>query len=231
MFPSTTAYSYVIGFYGGIGFYFLGGLYLGIGLYLGVGFYVATRIYLTLGYYLDYGSMPYTAHFNRPSNMPYQLAICEVFHPVFHGQDANSTPGIHSHFLVYATVDLADFYRGAYLHETNSLRRYRHAIQLLHGMQPHPSIRNYGNLVTTYMRLEIIQADVLVGGEEVAYLKTFWLRLVQRRWKKIYQARKEIIQKRSAIKALQERQRTGQWPMGLRRLPSLREPSLREPSL
>ncbi len=214
MFSSPTAYSYVIGFYGGIGFYFLGGLYLG------VGFYVAIRIYLTLGFYLDYGFYNTMPH-SRPSNMPYQLAICEVFHPVFHDQDANSTPGIHSHFLVYATVDLAGFYRGAYLHETNSLRRYMHAIQLLHGMQPHPSIRNYRNLVTTYMRLDIIQADVLVGGEEVAYLKTFWLRLVQRRWKKIYKARKDMLQKRSAIKALQERQRTGQWPMGLRTLPSI----------
>ena len=154
-----------------------------------------------------------------------KLAICEVFNPVFHGSDENSSPNINSQFLVYTLIDLDEFYSGEYLYEANSLRRYRHAITLLHGSE-HPNIRNYQKVARKYMRLEIIQADVLVGGEEVAYLKTFWLRLVQRRWKKIYQARKEIIQKRSHIQALQERQRTGQWPIGLRTLPTLHSPSL-----
>ena len=150
-----------------------------------------------------------------------KLAICEVFHPVFHGIDENSSPGINSQFLVYTLIDLAEFYSGEYLYEANSLLRYRHAITLLHSSNnEHPNIRNYQKVATKYMRLEIIQADVLAGGEEVAYLKTFWLRLVQRRWKKIYQARKEILKKRSEPWALQERQRTGIWPIGLRMWPA-----------
>jgi len=161
---------------------------------------------------------------------PCKLAICEVFHPVFHGRDENSSPSINSQFLVYTLIDLDDFYSGEYLYEASSLRRYRHAITLLHGSD-HPNIRNYQKVATKYMRLEIIQADVLAGGEEVAYLKTFWLRLVQRRWKKIYQARKEILKKRSQPQALQERQRTGQWPSSLRMLPSLHGPALHGPAL
>ena len=148
-----------------------------------------------------------------------KLAICEVFHPVFHGRDENSSPSINSQFLVYTLIDLDEFYSGEYLYEANSLMRYRHAITLLHGIE-HPNIRNYEKVARKYMRLEIIQADVLAGGEEVAYLKTFWLRLVQRRWKKIYQSRKEILKKRSEPWALQERQRTGIWPEGLRVWPS-----------
>ena len=149
-----------------------------------------------------------------------KLAICEVFHPVFHGIDENSSPGIHSQFIVYTLIDLENFYSGEYLYEVNNLRRYRHAIALLNGSTEHPSICNYQKVATKYMRLEIVQADVLAGGEEVAYLKTFWLRLVQRRWKKIYQARKEMLKKRSGIKALHERQRTGMWPIGIRMWPT-----------
>ena len=118
----------------------------------------------------------------------YQLAICEVYHPILHGQTETSSPQINNHFLVYTTIELSDFYSGAYLYEEHSLRRYRKAVRLLHGSIDHPTIRNYAKVEKKYIRLEIIQADVLSGDEEVAYLKTFWLRLAQRRWKKIYQA-------------------------------------------
>ena len=91
----------------------------------------------------------------------------------------------------------------------------------MHGSlnETHPTIRNYRKVTNKYIRLEIIQADVLTGQEEVAYLKTFWLRIIQRRWKKIYKARKELLRQRSQIQALQERQRTGQWPVSLRGWP------------
>jgi hypothetical protein len=222
MFTSPTAYAYTIGFYVALGFYFITGFYL-----IAAGFYVALQLYLMLGFYLDYSF--YDIIYSKKPNKraPYQLGICEVFHPAFHGQDANSTSGIHAQFLIYTTMGSADFYSDNYLYEVRSLSRYHNAtLQLLNGSAEHPSIRNYDVVYNKYMRLEIIQADVLTGNEEVAYLKTFWLRLVQRRWKKIYQARREMLQKRSGIKALQERQRTGQWPIGLRTLPSLHGPSL-----
>jgi hypothetical protein len=149
----------------------------------------------------------------------YRLAICEVFHPELHGHDENSSPHITSHFLVYTLIDLPDFYNNVYLQEENSLRRYRRAVKLLHGSLPHPAVRNYNRIAKKYIRLEIIQADVLTGQEEVAYLKTFWLRIVQRRWKKVYKERKELLQQRGQMAALRERQRTGKWPVSLREWP------------
>jgi len=149
----------------------------------------------------------------------YKLAICELFHPFLHGQDETSSPTINSHFLVYTLIDLPDFYNKSYLSEENSYRRYRRAIQLLHGNPLHPTIRDYNNVATKYIRLEIIQADLLSGQEEVAYLKTFWLRIVQRRWKKIYKERQDIVRQRKQVKAIQERQRTGNWPKHLRNWP------------
>lgn len=149
---------------------------------------------------------------------PLALAICEVFHPYLHGQDENSSPSINSHFLVYTQVSLADFYDQSYLAEARSLKRYINAVQRLYGaLDTHPTIRNYTSITNKYIRLEIIQTDILSGQEEVAYLKTFWLRIVQRRWKKIYKMRKELIAQRSQY--LKERERTGKWPIHLRRWP------------
>jgi len=41
----------------------------------------------------------------------------------------------------------------------------------------------------------------------------------------------EMLKKRSGIKALHERQRTGKWPIALRQLPSLHVPALHVPTL
>ncbi len=174
---------------------------------------------------IEYNPMPAPANpkpaYRLDPAPAYRLAICEIFHPVIHGQDENSSPNVTNHFLVYTQIDLSDFYNNAYLSEENSYRRYSRAIQLMHGSlnETHPTIRNYRKVTNKYIRLEIIQADVLTGQEEVAYLKTFWLRIVQRRWKKIYKARKELIQQRSQLQAIRERQRTGQWPILLRNWP------------
>ena len=153
--------------------------------------------------------------------MPYKLAICEVFHPALHGQDENSSPAIHNHFLVYSIIDLPDFYTLAYLWEEHHLKKYY--LNTTGGtLENHPTIRNYRKVLKKYIRLEIIQADVLTGQEEVAYLKTFWLRIVQRRWKKIYKARKALIQKRISYDSLKELQLTGKWPQHLRNWPLFR---------
>jgi hypothetical protein len=136
----------------------------------------------------------------------YQLALCELFHPAAHGLDATSSPAIENHFLIYNEVTLAEFMESSYQDDERRLRRHWGSSNLQYNKK--------------YIRLEIIQADVLQPGtEHVAYFKTFWLRIVQRRWKKVFKARKALIQKRSSLKVLQEKQRTGQWPPGLRNYP------------
>ena len=128
----------------------------------------------------------------------YQLAFCERFDPQRHGIDENSSPGISGHFLIYETILRNEFISPDYQEEERRLRRYN-------------------------IRLEIVQMDELIPGREyVAYLKTFWLRIVQRCWKKVFRERKEILRKRGSIKALQERQRTGKWSAELRDYPAFR---------
>ena len=52
----------------------------------------------------------------------------------------------------------------------------------------HPVVRNYINIIKNKrnFRLEIIEKDILTGREMVAYKKTFWLRILQKKWKSNY---------------------------------------------
>jgi hypothetical protein len=152
-----------------------------------------------------------------------QLAICSLFHPVLHGLTETSSPAITGHFLVYTTIELSEFYDKSYLSEETHLQRYYDAVAVLYGQQLEGQrlIRNYLSVAKKYSRLEIIQADILEpGGEEVGILKTFWIRIIQRRWRKIYQARQRLIKERSTMMALRERALTGQWPRPLRQWPA-----------
>ena len=139
----------------------------------------------------------------------FQLAICERFQINIHGADEKSTSNITEHFIINTTIELDEFYDNSYKEEEVRIQRYWRRSPLLYNQK--------------FIRLEIIQADQLKpGGEHVGYLKTFWLRIVQRCWKKVFKARKELLIKRSSTKALQERQRTGKWPLGMRDYPLFR---------
>ena len=64
-----------------------------------------------------------------------------------------------------------------------------------------------------YIKLEIVEIDELNGGETVGYIKTFWLKILQRKWKKKFKKRKIIIQK--AYKMLKYREIYGNWNQNL----------------
>ena len=52
-------------------------------------------------------------------------------------------------------------------------------------------------------------------------IKTFWLRLVQRTWKRIYKERQYIVKKRMRPNNLHYRSIHGHWPYGLNNLPGI----------
>ena len=149
---------------------------------------------------------------NRVTNkMHLHVATCELYNPCIHGHDETSSPGINGHFLcnyvisedtmfdplrypfifllrlhnrrtaaewsVKDTVYWKQMNNGAALpdHVADSILRYGH-----------PIIRNYRAIVRTRgMRmLELVQLVTLdPGGECVCIIKTFWLRIFQRRIK------------------------------------------------
>lgn len=88
----------------------------------------------------------------------------------------------------------------------------------------HPTIRNYYNIVSkpNYIKPEIGEYIILPTQEAVAILKTFWLRIIQKKWKKVFQERKEIIKQRCYLSNLSIREIRGMWPKSCVNLPGLK---------
>jgi hypothetical protein len=130
----------------------------------------------------------------------FKLAICTRFNAELHGIDENSTPGIENHYLVLYTIELEEFYNNDYIN----------ILKIVH------ENTSYDSTAQQHIKLDIIKCDELIGLEQVGYINTFWLKIVQRRWKKIYKMRQQLLKACSSPRALLERQRTGQWPKQLR---------------
>jgi hypothetical protein len=88
----------------------------------------------------------------------------------------------------------------------------------------HPSIRNYYNIISkeNYIKPEIAEYIILPTREAIAILKTFWLRIIQKKWKKIFQERKNIIKQRCNFSNLSIREIQGKWPDSCMNLPGLK---------
>lgn len=147
----------------------------------------------------------------------YALAICDIYNPIIHGYDSNSSNNIVNHYIINTIIDIEEFYNNEFkdyidLFESSITHRYD---------LNHPTVRNYDTIIHNpkYLKVDIIKVDELEGQEQVGYIKTFWIKIIQRRWKNILKERKKIIKERLLPKSLYERQLTGKWPKHLRILP------------
>ena len=93
--------------------------------------------------------------------------------------------------MVYTTISLDEFY-------DNSYNEY---IEML-------DIQNSDN--GDPIEIDIVHIHELeTGGEVVGFIKTHFLKLLQRKWKTMYKKRIQLIRQRGSIKSLKERQYTG----------------------
>jgi hypothetical protein len=86
---------------------------------------------------------------------------------------------------------------------------------------------NYQNIFhrRTNRNIEIMKMNIIMDGDYPMYtviIKTHWLRLVQRHWKKIYLQRKNIIKQRGNITNLRYKELTGVYPSNIAYLPNLK---------
>ena len=127
----------------------------------------------------------------------YKLAICELFNPYFHGFDYHSDNTVESHFLVFETINRESFFNNDYKISIRYLLNiYKSIVSnirndtdvAIHLSLNHPIIENYANMIRkrSYYNIDIVETDILTGQEMVAYKKTFWIKLLQRRWKNRY---------------------------------------------
>ena len=155
--------------------------------------------------------------------MVLKLAICELHIPDLHSYMGFNEIGIFSHYMVTSIIQLEDFYNDDYKDDIAILKE----CYLMWLYQPirseptmivadnieHPVIRNYRAIIDNgnYIKLDIIHVNYYGDVELVATIKTFWLRLIQRKWKRIYKQRKHIIRERMRFGSLRQREMTGKW--------------------
>jgi hypothetical protein len=144
-------------------------------------------------------------------NIPkYKLAVCHLFHPVLHGYTENSCKDIYGHYLVFWEIEYIDeYFDNIYYREIEDLTAFYNDIVLEN--HPHPTIRNYLNIIKreNYIKIDIVETKTLDTLEEVGYIKTFWLKILQRKWKSIFQKRKERVKQLSNPKHLLKREIRG----------------------
>ena len=68
---------------------------------------------------------------------------------------------------------------------------------------------------------DIMQLNISSDGVYKVVIKTFWLRIVQRTWKRIFRERQEMWRKRMSLAALRSREISGKYPLGIRVLPTI----------
>jgi len=88
----------------------------------------------------------------------------------------------------------------------------------------HPTITNYTSIINkrNYIKPEIGTYIILPTQEAITILKTFWLRIIQKKWKKVFIERKNIIRQRFNITNLSLREIYGRWPESCFNLPGIR---------
>jgi hypothetical protein len=176
------------------------------------------------------------------------LMLCELHFPTIHGKTDDSQHDIETHYLVY---DIYDPITGISLNYTESDEEFDYepydndetnlprinydiislkqkyfnlSICFTRYLYKHPIIRNYQNIISkpNYIKPEIGEYIILPTHETITILKTFWIRIIQKKWKKVFKQKQTIIRQRCSIQSLKIRQTTGYWPIYCNILPGLK---------
>ena len=86
---------------------------------------------------------------------------------------------------------------------------------------PQSFVDFYASHSATPVSLEYVDYYCLPGQEMVGICKTFWLKMIQRKWRKVFAERKHILHERMRTNEIIYRQRHGRWSDRLEHLPSL----------
>ena len=155
----------------------------------------------------------------------YKLIIPELYNKYIHGKTRQSDPNINGQYMVlqsfnYNTHNIGDLFK--YINRMSNF--YKKYYEKNFTNLKHDIIRNYNHIIKSpnYLNVEICKINYLTGHECVCVFKTFWIKIIQRVWKKIYKMRMIIMKKRFKPASLLYRQQTHKWPEDCNYMPSIR---------
>ena len=180
-------------------------------------------------------------------NSRFNLVLCEIHYSPIHGKVDTSYKNIEGHYILIDKFDgisgiafdefdeFIDYSTdGEYsdnesdnnsvTHISDVQRLYKNEYtRLITRHFPHTTIRNYHNIISrpNYIKPEIGECIELVTGEQIVIIKTIWIKIIQRKWKKVFAKRQSIIKYRSSPSSLTFKQVTGKWPEYCTHIPGL----------
>ena len=115
--------------------------------------------------------------------MKNNLILCEIFHPSKYGLDENSDKNLETQIIVLYSYK----YNGIKsLSVINKDIKYIKKNRRIIYQTLHPWVRNYNDINKNILNIQIAEKIILKGEECVAILKTFWIKIIQRTWKKVF---------------------------------------------
>ena len=159
----------------------------------------------------DYGDIVYEPE--EPCKSRFVIALCELHNKRIHG------PGPKGHYLVYCRYKELNI---DWIGETGDFMNLEY--QYLHNLT-HDLFPNYRQIVMTpnYVQPEIVEC-IYKDDYCIAIKKTFWIKIIQRAWKRVLNKRLNI---KKSLSTLRHRELTGRMPAmpGLRGLLTTGRPS------
>lgn len=156
----------------------------------------------------------------------YVLGFSMLYHPLIHGR---SKTLIYSHFLyLFEIDDLRDYIlSGDEKYNRRKIRKLCNSINHPIVEYKYSSIVKHKNNIYPDI-LQVVNITYKHKNSPIEYViscaikKTFWLRIIQRKWKSIMEQKKRIIQRRSSLNSLHYREMNGKWSNDCNKMPTLR---------
>ena len=152
----------------------------------------------------------------------FQIGYVQPYNTCIHGKTNNDY--VENSFLTLYSLDYDDFANQEEFNTLNSFivdrNKFTYYTKKDSQHCQHKSIQNYWKIYEKYStQLQIVKIEELPTGESISIVNTFWLKLIQRKWKKILKERKRIVELRKKPSSLKYKQINGTWPHECRYMP------------
>ena len=149
--------------------------------------------------------------------MVLELGICEIYTPLIHGFTEKSSPNMLGKYIVIEKISLQEYYSLYFLELLSIIQHrwlYLETPNIVNNLYNHPIIRNFEKMIKApdFIKIDIIETTELEGGEIVGCKKTFWIKIIQRLYKRVYRERSTIINLRKLPSSLHFKRIHGRWP-------------------
>lgn len=155
------------------------------------------------------------------STTKFNIVLCELYSSSFHGEPIDKNT-IYNYIVINRFKELNILLINNIAN--NAMGFYSYIVNKDSKLIYNNIFKNYKNIIMKqdYIKPEIAQCIYLSGGELIAIIKTFWIKLIQRTWKKIYKQKKEIIEKRKSLQSIMSREINGKCKITPTTIPSLK---------